>query len=394
MTRRERERALRRLWVMVGLWVLLLASLANAAEGAELTAAAQAQPVNITLKGSNTVDRADVMLSDVFDGLSAGQDCVIAAAPLPGKKITYDVTVLTRTAMMYRLPWRARSLSDSITLTRAANSITAQMVSDVIAGRYRELGAEGELTVQLDQSGFKLDMPTDIQPTLALVGLQQDKENARFVADFDIASGTPAAKRVTLMGRIVARIAIPVLNKPLNTGDIINAADLDTIMLPSDRANSLVKLDADLIGKAAKRTLSANQPLRPGDIAPPRVVTNGQLVTVLVSTPVMQLTAQGRALQDGALGDTIRIVNTQSNRTLQGKVEGDGLVRITIGMPPAMAATPAAAPGTQRTSALAAPALTTIATADHSAALPPVGAPVLMDVQTELQQAKHEGVMQ
>jgi flagella basal body P-ring formation protein FlgA len=34
----------------------------------------------------------------------------------------------------------------------------------------------------------------------------------------------------------------------------------------------------------------------------------------------MSLTVQGKALQNGAIGDTIRVVNTMSNRTLDAVV--------------------------------------------------------------------------
>jgi len=34
----------------------------------------------------------------------------------------------------------------------------------------------------------------------------------------------------------------------------------------------------------------------------------------------MTLTAKGKALQDGALGDMVRVANTDSNKSLQGVV--------------------------------------------------------------------------
>jgi flagella basal body P-ring formation protein FlgA len=42
----------------------------------------------------------------------------------------------------------------------------------------------------------------------------------------------------------------------------------------------------------------------------------------------MRLTAQGRALQDGAAGEVIRVVNTKSNTTVTGVVVADGTVSV------------------------------------------------------------------
>jgi flagella basal body P-ring formation protein FlgA len=68
--------------------------------------------------------------------------------------------------------------------------------------------------------------------------------------------------------------------------------------------------------------------LRASDVMPARLVTRGALVTLKIETPYMQLTAQGRALQDGAEGETVRVNNTQSNRMVEGTVTGPGVVLI------------------------------------------------------------------
>ena len=50
-----------------------------------------------------------------------------------------------------------------------------------------------------------------------------------------------------------------------------------------------------------------------------------------IETPFMVVTAQGRALQDGKLGDVVRVNNTQSNRMIEGLVTGGGIVVIQSG---------------------------------------------------------------
>ena len=42
----------------------------------------------------------------------------------------------------------------------------------------------------------------------------------------------------------------------------------------------------------------------------------------------LTLIARGRALESGAIGDTIDIMNPRSNRTVQGTIEGPNTVRI------------------------------------------------------------------
>jgi flagellar basal body P-ring formation protein FlgA len=51
-------------------------------------------------------------------------------------------------------------------------------------------------------------------------------------------------------------------------------------------------------------------------------------VTIILQTPHMVLTVQGRASEDGAKGDTIRLLNLQSKKAIEGVVVGPDLVRV------------------------------------------------------------------
>ncbi len=57
-----------------------------------------------------------------------------------------------------------------------------------------------------------------------------------------------------------------------------------------------------------------------GDIA----VRRGEIVTLVYVAPGMQLTTRARAMNDAAVGDAIRVVNLQSNRTVEATVTGAG----------------------------------------------------------------------
>jgi len=75
--------------------------------------------------------------------------------------------------------------------------------------------------------------------------------------------------------------------------------------------------------------LRAGETIRVGDVEDPIVVHKGDLVTIELNTAAMQLTAQGKALDDGAMGAAIRINNTQSNRIIDAAVAGPN--RVVIG---------------------------------------------------------------
>ena len=78
-----------------------------------------------------------------------------------------------------------------------------------------------------------------------------------------------------------------------------------------------------------RRMLSAGQPFRAEDVRRPIVVTKGQTVTMQFAAPGVELTAMGRAMSEGGVGDTVTIQNPVSYRMIAGTVVAPGTVRAT-----------------------------------------------------------------
>ncbi|MBI1252292.1 MAG: flagellar basal body P-ring formation protein FlgA [Alphaproteobacteria bacterium] len=53
-------------------------------------------------------------------------------------------------------------------------------------------------------------------------------------------------------------------------------------------------------------------------------VRRGEMVTLVYVAPGMQLTTRARAMQNGAIGDVIRVTNLQSNTAVDATVTGPG----------------------------------------------------------------------
>jgi flagella basal body P-ring formation protein FlgA len=61
-----------------------------------------------------------------------------------------------------------------------------------------------------------------------------------------------------------------------------------------------------------------------GEQAAPLAVRRGDAVTLVYVAPGLQVTARARALDNGALGQPIRVTNLQSNRVVNAVVTGPG----------------------------------------------------------------------
>jgi flagella basal body P-ring formation protein FlgA len=61
----------------------------------------------------------------------------------------------------------------------------------------------------------------------------------------------------------------------------------------------------------------------PGNDAPV-MIRRGETITLVYVAPGLQLTTRGRALNDAAVGEPVRVVNLQSNMTVEAMATGPG----------------------------------------------------------------------
>ena len=87
----------------------------------------------------------------------------------------------------------------------------------------------------------------------------------------------------------------------------------------------VIERDPDVYGRA--RAISTDdEVMRIDDLRHPIIVTRGQTVTMLFHAPGVELTAMGRAMGEGGVGDTVMVQNPASFRMIAGVVTAPGTV--------------------------------------------------------------------
>jgi flagella basal body P-ring formation protein FlgA len=124
-------------------------------------------------------------------------------------------------------------------------------------------------------------------------------------------------------------IDVAVLKTDVARGELIAESDLEYKAIPQIRANaSIVRAITDVAGMEARRALKAGELIRANDLKRPTLVAKGSTVTMLFDAPGMRLSAIGRALAEGAEGDTITVLNPTSYRKVEAVVIKAGTVRV------------------------------------------------------------------
>ena len=124
------------------------------------------------------------------------------------------------------------------------------------------------------------------------------------------------------------RIVVP--SHDIARGETIGESDLAFTTVDGSALMSGVPTRIEEIkGMQTRRMLSAGQPFRADDVRRPIVITKGQTVTMQFAAPGVELTAMGRAMSEGGVGDTVTIQNPVSYRMIAGIVVAPGTVRAT-----------------------------------------------------------------
>jgi len=111
--------------------------------------------------------------------------------------------------------------------------------------------------------------------------------------------------------------------------DIITKNDIDYIDVRSDTLSKNIIISANnMVGQTPRRGVSALKPLTSADIMMPEVVKKGQKVTMNLQYNAIHLTAQGRAMESGSVGDIVRVMNMSSQQVVQGVITGPRTIEI------------------------------------------------------------------
>ena len=241
-------------------------------------ARAQSALVSITLKPNpSSKDRA-ITLGDVFFGVPAGKSAIVIGTR-NGPTAFLDAGQVQVLAAREGLNWANPSGLSRISVQGGDLDATAP------APRHDPLAAQARIQ----------------SPSQASVG--RDKNRSR-----------PGAGSNQVL----------IYARNINAGELIAAEDLTWSANDVVRPAGAVRSPEEVIGFTAKYALRSGQAVEGRQISPPKVVRKNDMIYVDWSEGGVTLSLQARALDDGAVGQTIQVLNTQSKKTIEAVVAGPG----------------------------------------------------------------------
>lgn len=130
--------------------------------------------------------------------------------------------------------------------------------------------------------------------------------------------------------RVIALLALMALPAPLLAADLVAARTLPAgtmitasdLLSPGQEAPTSVQSDP-LIGLETRIAIYEGRPVTPNKLRKAVLVARNSIVRVVFQRGALRIVVDGRALDEGSLGDRIRVLNLTSKQTFTAQVQAD-----------------------------------------------------------------------
>jgi flagella basal body P-ring formation protein FlgA len=285
-----------------------------------------------TLRTMTTLHGPRVKLSDLFDDAGSNGARVLGPGPAPGGRIVVEAAQLAAIARQVHVDWRPASSADRAVLDWPGRPLPR---TAVMAALHEALAASGVPPeyCEVDLAEFTAPLvPFEAAARPLVSQLDYDRTSGRFTAVLLVTGDGIEPISARIGGRVDELIELPVATARLPAGVVLGPDDVHMARVRAGVANGAVaRRPEDAIGLQLRHQVAAGQPLMLADLSRPELVLRGANVQMLLDSPGIVLVAQGQAMESGAVGEHIRVLNPVSHAVIEAEVVGPDRVRVTPG---------------------------------------------------------------
>lgn len=286
----------------------------------------------VALKPIVEVSGTQIRLGDVFTHAGTYADRVIARAPEPGEETVLPAVWLWKVAKTFGVDWRPTSEADTVTVTRPSAVVGAAEIEALLRDAYfKRVGEDDLIELETETGPRRIHLPMSVTPSARIDRFDLNPRSGHYTATLIAPAEGQVLFRAQVSGRFHRMVEVPVPSRRLGRDHIIEPHDIVVMRIRDNSLGTNLLVDADkLIGQQVRRSLAAGKPVRQGDVRAPVLVQKNRVVSVVLRTDRLSLTVSARAMEDGALGDIVRVQNTQSTTVIDAEVIGDGRLRVIL----------------------------------------------------------------
>lgn len=133
---------------------------------------------------------------------------------------------------------------------------------------------------------------------------------------------------LNIRGKMVVTADVVVANSRIRRGNKIQPDDVELMRCDITDTSDPVFSLAEAVGMELGRSVRAGDPIERGHLQAPVIIERRGYVKIIAERGPMRLEATGTAMEDGRLGETIRVRNSSSLEEIHAEVVGANTVKV------------------------------------------------------------------
>jgi flagella basal body P-ring formation protein FlgA len=336
---------------------VLLATALLVAAPVAASAQSREEPIAVPVLHASVAVAGDVVrIGDMIDNAGTSAQIAIYRAPDLGTTGSLPTAQVIAALQAHQVIGVDTRDIKAVTVTRLSRSIEAGEMRLQVAHALEHrngLGDAANLSLTFDREVQDIQLDASNTGPLQPVSTRYEPRSGRFDVSFEIANDSSAAPaKLRFTGTAIETVEAAVLTHNVERNEVLKSSDVIPERRPKAEVGSDPAAPGQVVGMQMRRQLRAGQALRTADLAKPDLVQRDENVTLTYEAAGLYLTIRGKALDNGAEGDIVSVLNLQSKRTISGAVIGRGQVAITVATPRLRAAADPSRVGSADTAAI------------------------------------------
>jgi len=137
--------------------------------------------------------------------------------------------------------------------------------------------------------------------------------------------------KIYIQAKVSAYKSVYIAKASLMRGESIRASSVELAKRDITTLNGRYFSDINGIrGYIAKRTIHQGQVISPVLLTKAKLIKRGEMITIIADSSGVRVRMKGKALNDAAAGEQVRVKNKQSNRIIEGIAIKRGHVKVNL----------------------------------------------------------------
>ncbi len=272
------------------------------------------------------VNSSIIHLGDIFDVTPILADEKLFQAPPLGRTAILPINSLLKIANKYELNWKNEAQIAQITITRKTKTIDADLIKKIISqhavNAQHIANATGNTRINLHDEFNTIIIAMNEFGNFNISNFTYRPVSDRFTAKIEYVKNNQR-RHLNISGSIENMVRIPVFANNIKRNQVIKTSDIKYIQINHRQiAANVVLTPQEVVGKAAKNNIRAQQPISAHLLKFPDLIKQNTVINLKFNHGRIQLSLKARALTAGAKGALIKVMNLKSGKQIDAIVTG------------------------------------------------------------------------